>query len=305
LTYAALGKVSTELSGFPGRKNLVWVTDGVPMWWRAISGGDVDFTPQLRQLGGTLQSLHVAVYPVRQALSEAVDAGNGQTLDTLAQLTGGRPGDGRDIGAAITQAMSDLGSSYEIGYYPVSENRDGQFHKLLIASSRKGVRIQAPSGYYARTQGLDALSREVIDSTSDATLDMAGIGLHGTLSIDAKQQRARLSVQIDASDVALIRDGAQYTSHLRLAIVPKKADGREQGASAGELHERPQIIAFDGRYSQAQRDNLLQQGIAFDASDLKISNDVKSLRLVVFDVDSGSVGSLTIPVSEPVSGPPH
>jgi hypothetical protein len=234
-----------------------------------------------------------------------VEAGNGGTLDTLARLTGGRPDDGRDIGTAITQAMSDLRSSYEIGYYPTAENRDAQFHKLRIASNRKGVRLQAPDGYYAWPQGPDAISRAVIDSAADAALDMARIGLHATLSIDAKQQRAHLTAQIDASDVALIHDGEQYTSQLRLAILPGKADGRQQSSSAGELRERLPIIAFDSHYSLAQRDTALKQGISFDASDLKIGNDVKSLRLVVFDVDSGSVGSLTIPVSGAGSGPPH
>lgn len=302
LTYDALGKVSAQLSGFPGRRNIVWVTDGVPMWWRAISGGDVDFTPQLRQLSATLQHLHAAVYPVRQTLTEALEAGNGETLNTLAQLTGGRPDEGRDIGAAITQAMSDLGSSYELGFYPISDNPNGQFHKLVVVSNRKGVRVQAPNGYSPSLQGLDALSREVIASASGAALDMAGIGLHGTLSIDEKKQTARLTAKIDARDVALILDGAKYTSHLRLAIVPRSADSREQSSSAADLRARPQIIAFDSLYSQAQRDNVLQQGIAFDASDLEVGNGVKSFRLVVFDVDSGSVGSLTIPISESVPG---
>jgi VWFA-related protein len=130
LTYDALAKVASELSRIPGRKNIVWVTNGVPVSWHSISGDVVDFTPQLRQLGDTIQRFGVTIYPVRQSFVSAAAIGNTATLDDFARLTGGRPDDGKDIGAAITQAMSDLRSSYEIGYYPAPPNWDGKFHKL-------------------------------------------------------------------------------------------------------------------------------------------------------------------------------
>ena len=64
-------------------------------------------------------------------------------------MTGGRPDAGKDIGAAIQQAMTDVRASYQIGYYPPERNWDGKFHKLRITTKRKGVKLQGKTGYYA------------------------------------------------------------------------------------------------------------------------------------------------------------
>ncbi len=52
LTYRALESLAAELSRVPGRKNLVWITDGVPIELgpqRSDTGDFVDFTPLLRR----------------------------------------------------------------------------------------------------------------------------------------------------------------------------------------------------------------------------------------------------------------
>jgi hypothetical protein len=136
-----------------------------------------------------------------------------------------------------------------------------------------------------------------MDSAADAALDAAGIGLRATLSSDPNDpRRAHLAARIDAGDIALARDGEQYTGHLRLAIFAYAADGRAQ---------YPPVAPLDLHYSAAERDEALRQGIAFDRPDMLIGSDTKSLRLVVFDVDSNSIGSLTIPVGPSGSGQAH
>ena len=53
LTYNGLNAVALELSRVPGRKSLVWLTDGVPIELgpnRSDTGDFVDFTPLLRQM---------------------------------------------------------------------------------------------------------------------------------------------------------------------------------------------------------------------------------------------------------------
>ena len=88
--------------------------------------------------------------------------GSIDTLDQFAEMTGGRPDDGKDIGAAVRQAINDARTSYQIGYYPPEKNWDDKYHKLRVTCTRKGVRIQAKTGYYAWREGPGARAEEAI-----------------------------------------------------------------------------------------------------------------------------------------------
>ena len=52
---------------------------------------------------------------------------------------------------AFDQISNELRSQYNIGYTSTNTRKDGSFRKLEI-KSRKGYKIQARRGYYARTQ---------------------------------------------------------------------------------------------------------------------------------------------------------
>ena len=127
------------------------------------------------------------------------------TLNQFADMTGGRAGVDRDIAAAITQATMDARTSYQIGYYAPEESADGKFHKLRIACTRKGVRIQAKTGYYAWPQAPDAEALQAIRAAITQPVDAAEIGLRATLVQDPGSAATRhLRVRIDANDIALL-----------------------------------------------------------------------------------------------------
>ena len=308
LTYAALDQLAIQLSSVPGRKNIVWVTDGVPIALgpgRSDTGDFVDFTKQMRQLSEGLDRSGVAIYPVRQVLlgspdniggtSGAGDTGGAgigiqslATLDDFAGMTGGRPNAGKDIGAAVKQAMSDLRFSYQIGYFAPPQSRDGKFHKLRIVCKRKGVRIQAKTGYYAWPEPLGTAAKDAIDAAAATALDATEIGLRGTLLTDAKDGRtAHLKARIEAKDIALGREGDQYTGQLRLAVVGYLANGRAEGSG---------VIPLDLHYSAQEREKALKEGVDF-SHDVVIGEQMVKVRLIVFDRDSNAIGSLTIPVN--------
>ena len=205
ITYSALSAIAAELSRVPGHKNIVWITDGVPIELgpnRSDTGDFVDFTPLLRQMSDEFDRSGVAIYPVRQIMlgtpthiddgpapapaNGAAGMGSMDTLDQFAELTGGRPDAGKDIGAAVRQAINDARTSYQIGYYPPETNWDDKYHKLRVTCTRKGVRIQAKTGYYAWREGPGAKAEEAIESTIPTTFDAAEIGLRATLSSDPK-----------------------------------------------------------------------------------------------------------------------
>jgi VWFA-related protein len=306
LTFAALEKLAAQMSMAPGRKNIVWVTDGVPITLgpvRSDTGEIVDFTPLLRQLSLALDRSEIAIYPSRQIMIGSQDAppdapgvphnasDNGvlsnETLNQFAAMTGGRPDGGRDIGAAVAQAMTDARTSYQIGFYAPMENWDSKFHKLRIACKRKGVRIQAKTGYYAWPEEPGADVRQAMRAAALQPADAAEIGLRAALSPAAGNKGPQhLGVAIDARDVAMLRESDKYKFQMSLAIVGY--DG------AGVAHPSD-IRPFDISYNAQERDKVLGQGIECTL-DVPQGPDMTSLRLIAFDNNSRSIGSVTLPL---------
>jgi len=68
LTYNALSSLAARLAGLPGRKNIVWITHGVPISLSpAVTGTDwIDYRPLLRQLSERLDRSNVSIYPVQE-----------------------------------------------------------------------------------------------------------------------------------------------------------------------------------------------------------------------------------------------
>ncbi len=116
-TYQALGLLASQLGGVPGRKSIVWITHGVPVNFRTLTNDWVDMTGQLRQFSGSLNQMGVAMYTVDQGGPGTTPPGgaNGSegpgyqsqdTLQQMAELTGGKAYPGNNAEAAIPAAMA-------------------------------------------------------------------------------------------------------------------------------------------------------------------------------------------------------
>ena len=308
MTYLALDQIAVELSRVPGRKSLVWLTNGVPIVLgpeRSDTGDWVDFTPLLRQMSEGFDRSDVSIYPVRTVMLGSPDNVDGasrsgmdsiDTLDQFAQMTGGRPDAGKDIGGSVRQAISDTRTSYEIGFYPPPASWDDKFHRLSVTCTRKGVRIQTKTGYYAWRDAPGVKSEQAIGSAISTTFDAAEIGLRANLSPDPKGGRTvRLDAHIDAQDVALVHEGDQYEAQLRVAIV---------GYVPGVQPQPGHPIPLDVHLSAQDRDKALQEGICFVRS-VALPEDAKAVRLIVFDRGSNAIGSVTMPVPAGAPGKPN
>lgn len=115
--------------------------------------------------------------------------GSVATLEEAAGITGGRPDAGKDVDAAVKQAMADVRTSYRLANHPLSSKRDGKLHKLRVISSGKGVRLETRTGYYAPVLLPGGETRQAIDSLVATKFDAAEIGLTAGLSLDSVKGR--------------------------------------------------------------------------------------------------------------------
>ncbi len=111
----------------------------------------VDYTPFLQRFAGKLTRSDTVFYSV-MVVSEgqlySKDRGRPRdTLEQLADLTGGRMYPRGEIDQAITQSLQDVRARYQLTYNPPPA--DGKYHQVRVECSRAGVRVEAPGGYYA------------------------------------------------------------------------------------------------------------------------------------------------------------
>jgi VWFA-related protein len=184
LTLSALNALARTLAGYPGRKNLIWISESIPMMIvpdakRMPSRESRDFTDQLAMTANLLTDAQIAVYPidarglVGSAFYDAANNLSGQSamgglatraegalaeelleahssMEDLASKTGGKAFfNHNDVAAAVRNDMEDGATYYSLGYYPVNKDWNGQFRKIQIASKRPGVKLRYRLGYFA------------------------------------------------------------------------------------------------------------------------------------------------------------
>jgi VWFA-related protein len=192
-TLDALRTLARHLAGYPGRKNLLWISSSFPI---AVTpdidlffAGVRNYQDQVAKVANALADAKVAIYPMdpgglqvqssfqastrmrgnpgygrnsvgRRIEREDQSRFNRQgSMQSLADETGGIICvNNNDLGDCVRKAVNDGSSFYEIAYYPDSSNWQGEFHKITVKSAKSGVRLAYRRGY------LRELSKEVTRS---------------------------------------------------------------------------------------------------------------------------------------------
>jgi VWFA-related protein len=179
-TFMALGHLGDAFMKIPGPKAIVWISRGAPNWVdypygckdamfsdgsstylggrcgsdctrRAAVAKCIDYTPFLQHFSANLTRSDTMVYTVMidpEAAIFSKDRGRPRdTLEQLADVSGGQFYLHGEIEKAIDQSQKDIRMRYQLAYDAPVPN--GKFHKLRVECSRKGVRVVAPEGYYS------------------------------------------------------------------------------------------------------------------------------------------------------------
>ena len=288
LTVRVLGQFASSLAGIPGRKNVVWITHGLPTVLQAINLQEpFDLRPQLKQLGETFAQANVAVYTVYQSASGAGESMgySWESLQLLSGLTGGRPYASDNIENAINEATADSWARYVVGYYPSREKDDGKFHKLRVTCARKGLRLQTKAGYWAFPVQSSPSEREqaALEAASVSPFDNSGIGLKVTVSPYAKPlTTARVQIHVDSVALPPPDRSDRQQRDLAIKLVAYTENGTIQRSTTTQYQTNP---------GQAGK-----QEIEF-SRDLAIDDATRNIRVIVFDGNLNLTGSVTVPIT--------
>lgn len=312
-TVRALAAIASHLERLPGRKNLIWVAGSFPV---DVGGDSLPLTVRERrgpggspETGRAVRALHranVAVYPVdarglmapqdyradRNEVTRSIPGADQATFSAmrkLAERTGGRAFyNNNDLKGAFRRAADDARLTYILGYYPSHDEWNGKFREIKVEVSRPDVRLHHRSGYFAQPEEpADAGYREeVLETATWSPVDASGLGLTVHVTPDSGGT-VNLDLQLDARDIAFQAKECGWECGLDIWLV--------------QLDERERHLKTTARTNNLRLDPLTYQRVMraqglMLTEKLKPSSKATLLRVLVRDIDSGALGSVTIPV---------
>uniref|UniRef100_Q01WU3 VWFA-related domain-containing protein n=1 Tax=Solibacter usitatus (strain Ellin6076) TaxID=234267 RepID=Q01WU3_SOLUE len=280
-SYAALETLAAKLAPMPGRKNILWITFGVPCSVPTTNALPWDCRPNLSKLSDKLDQANVAVDPIEMQ-SASADLESNVTLQQLVDSTGGKLYLGGDIERAVPDAIESSRATYRVRYACAGNNWDGKVHRIHATSNRKGVTLQAKQSYTAEKTSPPINSQALLQSPFDA----ADIGLTVTVTPGAQPHSVHLRIGLETQDLLLTQRGDRFAGQLASYVVAYLPDNR--------LQEYP-VLPINLNLTTEQREKMSRDGIHL-GQDVTLAENVHQLRLLVVDKVANTAGTLTIPV---------
>jgi VWFA-related protein len=309
LTLASLEALGNHLAGIAGRKNLVWISGGVPVLTQgARDRWTSNDEPRIRTVAQRLASQGIAIYPVQASAlqvgllgttSVAEGTGRGQTsklnpltrehdlrlwsaMDVLADVTGGRSiRNTNDLAAGARAAASDIRGAYSVAFY-VPEQTDDKWHEFRVRVKRPDVRVLHRKGYMvpAPTRQPRNWSQDEWQAALQNPLGSTAIRLDAR--VDHVDGGARVLLQIAYDDLYYNRVNSQPVADL------------EVGFGERNRKEWTRIRRDGATITIKEQQNEVKPEIVRFAKVWTLNADTTAARLIVRDRSTGRFGVLDI-----------
>ncbi len=298
--------LAAEQGANPGRKDLVLF---------ATEDGQAAAPSEIKTLAADLGRAGVAVYvlqcpvlsPAAALKAKKLIAGKNKgpeqaneknevgadAMRDLALATGGLYSARVSQNASVLRAaVEDLKADYEVSFENASDAADGRFHPLNIQSSRTGLHVRAPAGYYA-VAGEKALRLMPYEADLFAALATAGNGSGAfpvdstVLQLGAKKRKVRTEVVVQIPSAGLMeqQDETLSVSTVRYSELAIISDGN------GRLVQTlSQSAAFSGSDSGQGVPDVFTV-----ARSLLLGAGKYKLQVVARDDNSGALSTSTLP----------
>jgi VWFA-related protein len=224
----------------------------------------------------------------------------------LADRTGGKAFYGsNDIRDALRGAFDDGRFACNIGFYPDHGKWDGKFRELKVKVNRNGAHLRYRQGYYASIDGstADDAVKSALQQAAVSPLETTSLGLvvNGKIVAPPSARNLQLQIALDPKQFLLKESGDRQKGALDMAFVQRDASGNILVGDKQHL---------ELNFEQKQYEFLCKAGMVLQRS-VTVQPQSDEIRVVVRDLGSGSLGSVTIPVkpffpgvpSPPPSGP--
>ncbi len=312
-TVRLLESIANHLYRLPGRKNLIWVSGSFPDWiltpyafWETKPGSTkTDLKREIERAIRALSDANLAIYPVdaRGLISPqeynadrdvirpqpgSRDTVNFRNMRAWAERTGGLAFyNTNDLQAALQRASDDRQASYLLGYYPSHRSWNGEFRRIKVSVARPEVQIRYRSGYFAQPEvPVDTGYRQAsLDAVMWNPIDATQLGL--TVQFSGSRPALNCRLDIDPADVAFQAADELRECRLDIWLV-------QFGAKDAYLNTTGHTANL--RLKQPEFKNALDAGAVSLTVPLNLFPEALLVRILVRDIRSGALGSISIPV---------
>ncbi len=310
-TRQVLEQAGRHLANVPGRKSLIWISTAFPLHWSYL-----DFTPDMAEAGRKLNDAGVVLYAVdprgvagalqgqtnianaeyggvhTQEQIQALMIGEGRfpapfgrdTMGLLSGMTGGLAFANDNALEKLIQAAADDGEfTYTLGFYPAPEDRDGVRHSLRVAVSKPDIALRYRQNYFASAAASatdnPALQQLLTDAADSLQVELTAAASPDEANPDSWQVRVNVNVR----DLQLTHEDAKYAGGIDVSF---HVEG------AGTVVTKTLKVAIpDDQFA-----GFLEKGIDTSQT-VEAAGSAGAVRVVVRDRTSGTVGSVTVPLS--------
>ncbi len=328
MTLDALRVIARHVSGYPGRKNLIWLSSAFPLaitpdanlTMVAKFSGIRNYGADMSAVASALTDAQIAVYPVdprgmeTQALFDPESRGKlnpfseGATLNresnvrfstqesmqNLAEQTGGKVClNNNDLSECVKRAIDDSSSYYELTYYPIDKDWHGEFRRISVKTARSGVQLSFREGYFARESDATISAKDAKET--DAHMSQAACNDFLTAT----------SILVEAS--ALPPDQPGQTKYF-LVIDPNALSFGPSEGGVRNVQIELATCMFNARglplqynrqsirqkLTEAEYESIKTRGISHTISFVP-KPETARVRLLVCDTRTGMIGSVDLP----------
>ena len=315
-TIASLEALGNHLSGIRGRKNMVWISGGLPVLTQGAHDRWVNsYSSQVRGLAQRLATQGITVYPVQATglqvgmlgtTTTAQGSSKGQqeserlrpmtrendmrirgTMDMLADITGGRAfRNTNELTAGVRAAATDVRGSYSVGFY-VPDNSDNRWREFDVRVNRPGVRVLHRKGYMALAPVKQPVNWTESEWQAAIRNPLGSTAIRLDARADAVPNGLNVLIQIAADDLYYKPVNGSPVTDLEIAFAERNAKEwtrvRRDGA----------IITIKENPQQTVRPSIVRFAKMWTTDP-----DSTQVRLIVRDRMTGRFGVLDMPLRD-------
>ena len=239
----------------------------------ATAGVDTNPMVQNRQWGNGSRlaaAMEQDIHPIQGVFREVADATGGRTFRRSGNIIG-----------ELNAVVADGHATYMLAFSP-SQPADDQYHLLTVKLiGHHDATLRFRSGYQYDKEA--ATLKQRFAQTVWQPVDASEIGVTAKVVTDAAGNALRVTVA--GADLALRQQKSTWAGKLDIFLVQRDQEAlraKVSGLTVG-LHLKP--VTYE---------RAMKQGLTFDQR-IESKQLEGSLRVVVVDVTSGRIGSVTVP----------
>ena len=333
-TLNQLNALAKILAGYPGRKNLIWLSESFPLvlFPETLNQGHMDgqslrsqiigpgsqanpastqqnlvsaapfktYAALVKKVSDALMSAQVAVYPVDAgAVGRNDHLASQHTMSNMAESTGGKAFmNSNDLVLGLRNGIEDGSSYYTLTYYPENKNWDGLFRRIQVKSSRPNVSLRYREGYYAVDP--EKLNKQDSDAVAE--------NFSRLLELDAPTA-TQVVFQAQVQPPSDKNKKVVVTFHIdpRTLAFEKKDNGVEFAKLSctvwayGKDRDKPTMSSgtVTANLSASEYQQMMQQRFLPCDRQLELKSGTYTLRMGVLDRASNKIGTATAQVVVP------